>query len=132
MIHDVARRGAVWRSGVRYFLTITAWSAFIALFSLYAFRFFEPRQVHYGNVCLQGGNGYFVRFSDQAGYYEIQKFLSPGSVVFIGHEFETQYEMEHYAALGEVWKGQTYIDIAASSESELDRVKRQIMSGCNR
>lgn len=103
------------------------------LFCAYAFRFFflYDRPVRDHDICLTGEIGYFIiPFDDRRGY-EIQRFLGGSSFVFINQDDEDLYYKEHYDFHDQFYKGKTFVNLVASSQADLVRLKAQILADCN-
>jgi hypothetical protein len=104
----------------------------VLLFCAYTFRFFflYNRPVRYQNICLKGEIGYFIIPFDDGGGYEIQRFLGGSSFVFINQEDEDLYYKEHYNFHDQLYKGKTYVNLVASSQADLVRLKAQVLADC--
>lgn len=102
-------------------------------FCAYAFRFFflYDRPVQSQNICLKGEIGYFIIPFDDGSGYEIQRFLGGSSFVFINQDSEDLYYKEHYGFHDQLYKGKTFVNLVASSQADLIRLKAQVLSACN-
>lgn len=104
----------------------------VLLFCAYAFRFFflYDRTVGSLNVCLKGEIGYFIIPFDDGGGYEVQRFLGGSSFVFINQDDEDLYYKEHFDFHDQFYKGKTFVNLVATSQADLIRLKAQVLAEC--